>query len=97
MLSFVDKCWTTFVSPLGLRKIMGSCCASQKQRNFAAHLSGGSRGVNSLLEKSVLLINCVTRNRILKVSSENVTNRVHVAPFGLKLSQNESYGLQEHI
>ncbi len=24
-----------------------------------------------------------------------VTNRVPVAPFGLKLSQNESYGLQE--
>ena len=26
-----------------------------------------------------------------------VTNRVPVARFGLKLSQNESYGLQEHF
>ena len=53
----------------------------------------GSRGVNSLLDKLVLLINYVSRNRIVKVSRKNVTNRVPMAPFGLKLGQNESYGL----
>ena len=30
-----------FCSPLGLRKMMGSCTARQKMRNFAADLSGG--------------------------------------------------------
>ncbi len=31
----------------------------------------------------------------MKVNTENVTNRVPVAPFEPKLGQNESYGLQE--
>ncbi len=31
-------------SPLGLRKMMGSCTARQKMRSFAAHLSGGVWG-----------------------------------------------------
>ena len=54
----------------------------------------GSRGVNSFLEKSVLLINYASRNRILEVNTKHVTNRVLMAPFGLKLGQNESYGLR---
>ncbi len=51
-------------------------------------------GVNSFLEKYVLLINYVSRNCILKVNTKNVTNRVPMAPFGLKLGQNKSYRLQ---
>ena len=59
MLSFWDKFWTTFLSPLGLRKMLGSCSASQKKHNFAAHLSGGVPGDKSPLRKSILPLNYV--------------------------------------
>ena len=70
MLSFVDKCWTTFVSPLGLIKIMESCCASQEKNWISLRIFlAGSRGFNSLLEKSVLLIIYVSSICILKVNT----------------------------
>ena len=73
---------------------MVSCAQARNSGISLRIFLEGSRGVNSLLEKLVLLINYILRNCVLKVNAKNVANQVPMASFGLKLGQNESYGLQ---
>ncbi len=56
----MDRCWTTFVSPLGLGLMMESSGSRQKKRNLAAHLSGGVPGAGETMKKIEFACNVET-------------------------------------